>query len=316
MKKLLVVVLTCFFSTTAYSDTPTSWAEQQDKKFFKSMQFSSGLHHIKKFAETQEQIPEIQKVGILAFSIYQPATKKVKSSYTSGGVRYESIYAPYITEEGVSAFTYIIYEAALPAMKESFSEQGIELLTPDEYLDTPEKKALFDDTQIQNSGTWEAVIAFVNRLNARATPAVPDGQKFVLLANADAAIWRSVGKLAGELGLDALLVVESTYSFDYAAQIALRKIDMSLIGPNTVPYAEASVKKYAPFGPLEGYLEGIVYGNLAGLYSKGALLIARVEEDRYTETHFENIDVLYGRISRQLIVDTNVEVEKFRNKIK
>jgi len=79
---------------------------------------------------------------------------------------------------------------------------------------------------------------------------------------------------------------------------------------------QGSKKKYAPFGPLKGYLEGIVYGNLAGLYPKGALLIARVDKDRYTEMHFENLDAVYGRISKRLILDTNKATEKLKKKIK
>ncbi|MEM7363363.1 MAG: hypothetical protein AAF525_05030 [Pseudomonadota bacterium] len=316
MRRIALVALLLMASTAAYA-VPTVWAEQSDKKFFKGMLFSSsGSGHIKKFAKTSDEIPDLKRVGLLAFSVYQPATKKVKKTYTSGGIVYNSIYAPYISDEGVFEFTDVVYGRALPAMKESMQAQGIDLLLPEEYLDTPEKQQVFDNATFENSKTWKAVTAFINRLNAKETKAHPEGQKFVMIANADASIWRSVGKLAGDLDLDALLVVESTYTFDNGNQITLRKIDMSLIGPNTVPDSEKNSKKYAPFGPLKGYLEGVVYGNLAGMYSKSAILIARMKKDRYTETHFDGLGTIYGRIVGELLIRTNGEIEKLASRVK
>lgn len=86
--------------------------------------------------------------------------------------------------------------------------------------------------------------------------ASPADLKYIMLPN-DIPIWRKAGELAGELGLDAFLIVENTMRYD-GTNMLLSNIRMVLAGPNTVPRRESDSNYYVPFGPLEGYLEVLV----------------------------------------------------------
>ena len=250
MKKILLIAL-CLFSVSAFAQkTPTEWAELPDDKFHKKMRSGTGFGFIVKIAASEEELPELERVGILSFTLYSPTY----GQYQGSG----AIFSPYLTEAGSLFYTDALYDPALPEMRKQFEAHGITLLTPDQYLDTPEKQKLFDETEFEHSNMWKAVGAISSKIRASIVgdiKAQPEGMKYIYALNADAKVWREVGKFAGELDLDAVLVIESTIGFD-GKQGTLQRIDATIVGPNTVPDRPENKNYYAPFGPVKGYLEG------------------------------------------------------------
>ena len=139
------------------------------------------------------------------------------------------------------------------------------------------------------------------------------GLKRVAYANADPKIWRAVGKLAGELDLDAFLIIENHFTSDKKGTY-LQEIGFTLVGPNTVPYREEDKKKYAPLGPLKGYLEGIMLGHVRMEPPKGAIKTLSIYEKKFAGFHLEGIGKVYARALDYLVSQTKQAYDKLKMK--
>lgn len=292
MKKNAITLLIGLICFSGFSQkTVKEWSELEDKKFFKKIQFSSQVHHIKKLAKSPDEIPKLDKIGILGFSLIQPRyVTKTKTSIISGAV----------TEEGTKFFVDIMYGDALPSIKQKFQNLPISIIEPSEYLTDEAKTELFNETvfEVSKSFNWTMKMSMRLRASGKRLSDVkgcPEELKYVVVSNADPKVWRAVGKLAGEMDLDAVLVIENTMGFD-GKVLTLQKITTSIIGPNTVPYDEGSKKYYAPMGPLKGYLEGILYGGTEITVPKGNIILATFKKEKVTSLHFDGIGEVYSRL--------------------
>lgn len=312
MKKTICLVVALLFAMNVSADhnTLSAWNEYNDKKFTKRLSFISNLQYtekmFKKFKLTDEEIPKLKRVGVLGLSMYQPT-----AGYKAGN----SIYTPYFTEAGEIYFLDKLYTPTLQPMKEAFAEQGIELLMPAEFLDTPQKRTMFENTEFEMSGLFKTIEALQSRIRAASTSPVKssyEGTKFIGQIHADPKVWREVGKFAGDIGLDAVLVVETQMAHNGGAAI-LQSVNMTLAGPNSVPYNKEHENYYAPFGPLKGYLEGIIYGALTGTSPKGGMLFAAIHKGKVHDLRDQDVGVVYGRIAKQLLLETNNEIAKLQN---
>lgn len=86
--------------------------------------------------------PKPKKVALISYYLYDPACGKSTKSSTSTHV-YSS--ASVWTTPQTLAQTHVdgFYEKSIAPLKAGFEEYGIDLLTPDEFLDTEEKKEFF-----------------------------------------------------------------------------------------------------------------------------------------------------------------------------
>jgi len=112
--------------------------------------------------------------------------------------------------------------------------------------------------------------------------------------------------------VDAFLTVETTLIFT-GKELILSSIKMAIIGPNQIPYNEKDKKKYAPMGPLKGYLEGIRYG-FAEVRLKKGIVIATLKNGQVQGVHIDKLDTVYGRITERLVTLTNEELNKLAAK--
>jgi len=86
--------------------------------------------------------PKPKKVALVGFYVYDPACGDSKTSSNTTTTTYSaSIWRTPddVAQKHVDGF----YEKSIEPMKAKFKEFGIELLTPDEFLDTEEKKDFF-----------------------------------------------------------------------------------------------------------------------------------------------------------------------------
>mgnify|MGYP000458414057 CR=1 FL=1 len=309
MKKIVFGLLfVSLFSQIGFAQkTVKEWSEMEDKKFTKKLLISKGTGLIGRMIKDPSQLPKFDTIGILGFSIIQP-TYSDKNPH--------SIVTPYLTSTGATFFVDAFFNDAKPEMSSRYTNQNTTLLTPSEYLDSQEKKDLYNSTEFEHSKLWKAVGKMSNSIRGGRVDDIkgsPEGYKYLVVVSADAKMWRAIGKFSGDLGLDAVLVVETTLGYN-GKQLILQKIEMALIGPNTVPYSEKDKKKYAPFGPVKGYLEGINYGYLQINPPKGGILLATMKKGKIIDSHLEDIGVIYGRIADILLKNTKEEFKALSDK--
>lgn len=156
-----------------------------------------------------------------------------------------------VTQEGISLINEALYKVGFPAMKEAFAAHGMQLLAPDEYLDTPEKKAAYESFKLETGGKG-GLTSFLNKMNKSefklTEPAT--GYRLIDLPRLNASSEKKYGlslqggsesvfeglghDLAGALGLDAVLIVYNVI------QAEKKETDLIgsyayLFGPNPVP---------------------------------------------------------------------------------
>lgn len=306
--RLSLFVLFAIMSSTVFAQKSVQeWADMEDKKFTKKMLEGSGLYLLKKFVESDDQVPQLKRVGILGLSIIQP-TYDDKQPY--------SIITPYLTDAGTVFFAERLYKSSIAAMKADFQASGVELLESAEYLDTDAKRKKFKETEFEMSDMWKAVASMANRLRGGRVDDVMGnlpGTKFIIGTIADAKVWRAIAAFTKEMELDAMLVIETTLLFD-GKITSLDKIEAALVGPNPIPYSEKDKKNYAPVGPVKGYLEGVIYGSLAGHTPGGPISLAQSKKGEIKEQYFTGIDKVYEKVGRLLLAHTRKELEGLKKK--
>ncbi len=308
MRKIFTLILITLLAAPGFSQkTVKEWAEADDKAFFKSSLFGDSQHLIKKFADSPDEWPKLEKIGVLGFSMFQPTWGEVKVTNESW-----KITQHFLTDAGKEYVVDELYTGSYPGIMKYTSQANIQLLMPYEYLDSPEKEKLYEETEFEISTIYKYVEKMQNhvRNSGKSVKGCPDGYKYIGAANADPKLWRAIGKFAGDMELDALLVIETTVQIHKQSEVFLDKITVSVIGPNTVPYDEKDKKKYAPMGPLKGYLEGILYGWLEVTAPKGWLTLMEMDRGKVTATYFEGLDEIYGRIIAETLAQTNAAIEK------
>lgn len=305
------IVLSIFAALSLFlsqGQTIEDWANLDDKKFNKTAKDKiHNTHELKKFAKSNDELPKFEKIGLLTFSIFDAASFQRKSLYS-----YESFAMSETT--GLYLVDTLFRSTILPMAKLLKEKHNIQLLMPDNYNDTQEKKDIYANTEFQLSKLWKAAAAVEKKIRGGLvgdTKVDIPGLKRVAYANADPKIWRAVGKLAGELELDAFLIIENHFMSDKKGTY-LRTVSFTLVGPNPVPYREEDKKKYAPLGPLKGYLEGVMLGHVRMEPPKEAIKVISWVKKSFGGFHLEGIDKLYSRSMDNLISDTKDAYENLK----
>jgi len=82
-----------------------------------------------------------KRVALVSFYAYDPGNTKGFGSPYFGG---RSEVTRQLTHDGAGVVATLLHDQGVPALKATFAEYGMTLLTPDEFLDTDAKRAFFD----------------------------------------------------------------------------------------------------------------------------------------------------------------------------
>lgn len=203
-----------------------------------------------------------KRVGLVTFYISDPGTYKSKTTKVGDYVYFEKYSSRIDGPTGVKVASQIL-DASLPKMKERFAAYGMELLTPAEFLDSDEKKALYASFEVKHggSGGLTGMYAFAGRMFqgqnfAARVPAegynvfqVDQELHYPMHAknngyphkfSQDTKMMEGLGdELCKGLGLDAVLCVYMVHNVPYnRKQYNLHYAAMYMFGPNPVPLAE------------------------------------------------------------------------------
>jgi len=268
MKKLFLITLGVLISIcpglVAQKSTPFADKTEDEGKIKVKLDFPSEGRTSKKGAGYSTNVdlldPKPKKVALVSFYLYDPGSGK-SSSVGAVAVTGKSKAAVWRTPDAL-AQTHIdgFFAQSIEPMKEGFKEFGIELLTPDEFLDTEEKKEFFYGFN-QESGKKEktktkaiGMNVYAEISNIKICPydegyrpffvineGMPTGQKFANtgIGGANRKMTSSLGyELAKGLDVDAVVVcyIVSTKLKMNKENYAVNAVAMYMFGPN--PLAE------------------------------------------------------------------------------
>lgn len=298
---ILFLLPVLFLSAQTFED----WSHLDDKKFSKTAkEILHNTHEVKKFYQSNDELPKFRKIGLLCFSVFDPVMLNVK---------YNMAYSTGTSElTGIVLIDRLFDETFQPMTVVLKDKHDCALMLPDEYCDTPEKTSLYRTTEFELSNLFKATKKTEERIRSGMEPDLKvdiPGLKRIGYASADPKVWRAVGKLAGEFGLDGFLIIENLFNSDKKAAY-LMSVRITLIGPNPVPYREENEKKFAPVGPIKGYLEGLVFGSVNMIPPKDPIQIFNYKTKEYG---IEGAGQLYARSLDFLMNETKnayAELEK------
>jgi len=149
-KTLSCIIFLCalFLSVNLYSQKPTDFEEKTADagKIKARFDFPAEGRTSKNGSGYSANVdlldPKPKKVALISFYLYDPASGASSSKTTS----YATTYSASIwTIDQALAQTHVdgFYSKSIGKLKEGFKEYGIDLLTPEEFLDTEEKEDFF-----------------------------------------------------------------------------------------------------------------------------------------------------------------------------
>ena len=109
-----------------------------DSRYIRKSQIKKGY-----VSEADYVLPK--RVGILTFVVQDRSSS---ASYTAGGWKFKTTAKA--TKDGSSMVANQIYFNVIQEMKKTFSEKGMNLLEPSEYLDTDAKRDLYYNYELKN----------------------------------------------------------------------------------------------------------------------------------------------------------------------
>jgi hypothetical protein len=168
------------------------------------------------------------------------------------------------------------YMESIDALIDGFSKYGMDLLLPEQFLDTDEKTEFYNNFEVERS-TFNEWLSKMGSGNHDVIYGYPEGFKVMDVVNepygnytssggqimtkkgdiADNQVWvmdkcgemvESLGdKLCHGLGVDAVVIVYFTIFSPKNDKVTLENVNMHMFGPNPTPLPEGKEKKFNYF---------------------------------------------------------------------
>lgn len=195
-----------------------------------------------------------KRVALLSYYVYDCGNHKEKSYRMYGGdyvYHYSSSRSINVEATEIGRLATELHDAGIEPLKQSFAAVGMQLLTPAEYLDTPEKKAAYQSMKVEGGGMDKLFGALQSKEATQWQWGAADGYQLAKLTTvgdvrgnnfALATTGMGVGKvaatvgydLAKALGVDAVVILYNVVQAE-ATSFRLRGAYMYMFGPNPVP---------------------------------------------------------------------------------
>lgn len=260
--------------------------------------FKDGHGHTP-YLSSKEQLPK--RVALITFNMRDLGDVNVSANDFY-------IYTTYnfLSENGGNQVTNAIYGVSIDMLKEKFKEEGVELLTPKEFLDTKEKKDFYYNT-------FEPAVSklgkFLSKVETRGTQMSTSADFFRTFDLGAAFDWKrsnSLGyELAKKLGVDAVFSVGTVIQSN-AKEAYFRSIKIAMHGPNPIPKVD---KKYVAQNAGNGYNNGQLY---IGLYYnlKEPQKTVEIHKKQITNINFDGYDVLLKELVDRMFKEFYKAIEK------
>lgn len=227
-----------------------------------------------------DELPK--KVALVSFFTFDPGFTQVWSSSTVNYGYYQNTKTTTTTtrkrnSKGSAGHISIgFYNSSIDLLKDKFNEMGMELMEPEEFLDTEEKKSFYENYQVERSKFNSTVSALLNSGKGHESIyAYPEGYQVIPVVDepfanytkkgkfpiykseiSDSQLWvmekvgkeiTSINRLTEALGVDAVVFFYSTIYTPKEGEIHLQNVNMSMFGPNPVPLKDGKTSKFNYF---------------------------------------------------------------------
>jgi hypothetical protein len=287
MKKVsiaLVILLGSMFNAKAQSGLP-KFAPSPDKIKVKLDMPLEGRAYKNGTGYTlnPKMLKELpKKVALVSFYTFDPGFTQTWSSSSTTNGYYTSTKTTTTTTKkrntkGNAGFiSGGMYYSAIEVLKSKYKEMGMELLEPEEFLDTDEKRTFYESYQVERSKFNSTVQSMLNSGRGHeAVYAYPEGYKVIPTTDepyanytkkglfpiykaevADGQLWvmskvgkeiTSINRLTKALGVDAVVFFYSTIYTPKEGEIYLQNVNMQMFGPNPIPLPEGKTSKFNYF---------------------------------------------------------------------
>lgn len=250
-----------------------------------------------------------KRIALVSFYVDDPGITKVSGSNYSG----KTYNTTNTGSTNAQFYANYFLNASIQNIKEGFNKYGMEVLLPNEFLTSQEKKDAYNNFVVQHTtlnkigqGLSKFVKNMGNMSTSIETDEAADGFKLVKINNRetsdakkvtvqtnnlngsiDGQMIESVGyELAKVLDVDAVLVI-------YNSQLANEKwgksrfylcaLNMHLFGPNPTPLKEGKRDG-------NGYSKGLFYCGVRMPFKKGLIINPKFKDDKEKETN-DNLNV-------------------------
>jgi hypothetical protein len=228
------------------------------------------------------QLPDT--IALASFHIYDIGTsnhiKNVSVTYFS------------LSESGGNIMANKLLNSTLSKLRESFKAQGVVLLTPDQYLNTKEKKDFYYKTFEPGISKLGKFLSDIETKRNDISVTADGYRAFDIAASSDFRRAESMGgELAKTLNVDALLSIGIELMSD-KKNVAMNGVKMTLHGRNPVTKVD---KKYVAQNMGNGYYEGQIYAG-GQFYFDKPVDIAAFSKGQVVEEKLEGLDAIFWRV--------------------
>ena len=195
-----------------------------------------------------------KRVALVSFYVWDCGNKKESSYRLYGGdyvYRVDNTRRISVDAEALDILANELHDASLGSLKEAFGSVGMQLLSPAEFLDTPEKRQAYETAKVEQGGMASLFGALQSKTDDEWQWGAPDGYRVMKMATVGdirgnnfalattgigvAKLADSVGyDLAKALGVDAVVILYNVIQAEKTS-IRLRGAYMYMFGPNPVP---------------------------------------------------------------------------------
>lgn len=255
------------------------------------------------------QIP--RKIALVTFYVYdKPFSEIQKSSHNEYMIGSEGVglyevttytkYTKNLTKDGASVIASDFFDQCRDSLVKSFSDRGVQLLLPDQFLDSPEKQKYYNDFEPEISGIFKGMLNKSEQLSA-----VAGGFRFIPVPTdipGEYKFMQSMGELARGLGVDAVLLVTNKAQVVGRKGYEFNELHLNLYGANPVPKVEGG------FYPGRAYCTGLLFDSES--YYTNTSFLTLDKKGLIVSKTFDGYEIFISKLSRLLLDYVGEQVKK------
>jgi len=191
-----------------------------------------------------------KRVALVSFYVWDAGN--VQQSVYNTAMSWK--FSKSVTATGIERIATGLYDAGIKPLKESFASYGMTILTPDEFLDTAEKRAAYKTFKLEH-GALGSVMGFLQSKDRSLSFPAEEFRVLELPANAggknkdfrmaaqggDGKLFQGLGQhLAATLGVDAVLIIYNVLRAE-SKSIEILDAFAYMFGPNPVKREPAAL---------------------------------------------------------------------------
>ena len=185
----------------------------------------------------------------------------------------------------------IFFAQCKDSLVKTFSDRGVQLLLPDQFLDSPEKQKFYNDFEPEISGVFSAMLNKSERLSA-----VAGGFRFIPVPTdipGEYKFMQSMGELAKGLGVDAVLLVTNKSQVVGRKEYEFTELHLNLYGANPV------LKTEGGFYPGRAYCTGLLFDSESYYTNTSFIVLGKKQE--LVSKNYDGYEIFISKLSRLML---------------